>query len=742
MKPRQKKGKERQFIFSSLRPCLLYKSMMNKNDHKKLYFMICFFCLTLSLLIYRYEAFIPGTPFSAIEAKTYDFRAFYGKKIKADPRLIFLAVDKPSYIDQYPDPENLSKPLQLITKEWPWSREIWALAIERLSNAGAKIIAVDLIFQSEGVGDPEFKKSILKHSDKVILGLNIQTESLNSSMQTTLKEQAITFDYPSRSIIGIPEEKPFNPIWNQIGFVNFFPDPVDHTIRRVHYTTLGSTGEPIHSFAFKILEKLEGVESVKNLPEETLFRLSYNPVLQKESDSYHEEVFLPIPFFQIFDEKIWERNFQSGAFFKDKVILIGVLGDWFQDYHKTSYPTVMPGPKIHLYSLNAAIQKKFLHETSRLADYLTIILSGLIAFALLSKSKEPQTRILALIGVNIAFAGVAYYFFNDQNLVILCFLPFLTFNSSFVLCNIYEIFAETKERARVRSHLERYVSKNVVRMLLENPEKLQGRKAVTILFSDLRGFTTLTESADAEALVKQLNEYLTQMVKCVFQNNGTLDKFIGDAVMAIWGNAETEGSEIDAQRAVQCSLDMIEALKKLNLKWKLEGKPALQVGIGINHGQAIVGNMGSDDKAYERMEFTAIGDSVNTASRIEGLTKDYHTELLLGESIIPFVEKKFQLRSIALVQMKGKTKPTEIFGVLGKINPLAPQPKEEWLLNYEKALSLYRQRTFEEALKGFKMAEELNPEDYLIGEYIHSCEQLIQTPPDENWTGVIIMKTK
>lgn len=715
---------------------------MQKSDHKKLNFTICFFCLTLFLLIYRYEAFIPSTPFSGIEAKTYDLRAFYGKKIKQDPRLIFLAIDKPTYIDQYPDRENLSKPIKIITGPWPWSREIWALAIEKLSNAGAKVIAFDLLFKSESKGDVEFQKSLLKHSEKVVLGLNIQLESLNSSMQGSMKEQMITFDYPSNSIIGRSYDDRFKSIWNGIGFVNFIPDTVDSTIRRIHYSTLGSTGTPLYSFSYKILEKLEGTPSVVTLPQETLFRLTYNPESQNEMDSYHDDVFLPVPFFQIFDDKIWERNFQSGAFFKDKVIVIGVLGDWFQDYHKTSYPTVIPGPKLHLYALNAAIQKKFLQESSRSVDYLTIILSGIIAFGLLSTTTDPRLRLFSLMGVNILFALISYYFFNYQDLAILCFLPFLTFNTSFVFCNIYEIFAENKERARVRSHLERYVSKNVVRMLLENPEKLQGRKTITILFSDLRGFTTLTESADAEALVKQLNEYLTKMVKCVFQNKGTLDKFIGDAVMAIWGNAETEGSEIDAQRAVQCSLDMIEELKKLNAKWKLEGKPELKVGIGINHGQAIVGNMGSDDKAYERMEFTVIGDSVNTASRLEGLTKEYHTDLLLGETVEPLVDKEFRLRSVALVQLKGKTRPTEVFGVLGKIDPLKPEHKPEWLTIYEEALHLYRKQQFKEALTTFKLASVKKPNDYLIGEYIESCEEFIQNPPDEKWTGVIIMKTK
>ncbi|MES2309403.1 MAG: CHASE2 domain-containing protein, partial [Verrucomicrobiota bacterium] len=300
---------------------------MNQDDHKKLNFIICFFILTAFLFLYRFEAFVPGVPFSVGEAKTYDLRAFYGKKISQDPRLVFLSVDKPNYTDQYPDRENLSKGTKLLLGPWPWSREVWALAIDRLVGAGAKVVALDLIFKTEGLGDQELQKILLKHSKQVVLGLNIQLESMNSVMQSSLNEQSLSFDYPSRSIVGNPDEPRFKSVWDSIAFVNFIPDPVDNTIRYVNYFTQGSLGQTIPSFSAKILEKMEDKVTPDQLPELALFRLTYNPQRQSEFDSYHDDVFLPTPFFQIFDEKIWERNFQSGAFFKDKVVVIGVLGD-------------------------------------------------------------------------------------------------------------------------------------------------------------------------------------------------------------------------------------------------------------------------------------------------------------------------------------------------------------------------------------------------------------------------------
>ncbi len=720
---------------------------MQQKNYQTLYQKVAFTVTFICILFYWTDRFIPLQPFLAIEAKTYDWRVLIGKKIPEDPRLIYIAVDKQNYADLIPEDQKKNKASKILSESWPWSREIWGLTIERLVGAGATIVALDFEFKSEREGDDAFHRALLKNSDSVVLGMNIQVDSYSNEFYkedpnyNKSNQNQETISFPNPNILGDFSSPESRPLWDSVGYFNYWADQ-DGVIRRSIYHRNNSLNEPISSLSAKILEKISKNSPFFPLPHEVYFRFTYNPQFQNEINTDHDYTFRPIPIYQIFDEKIWERNFNSGAFFKDKIILIGPLGNWGHDYHKTSYPLPMPGPKIHLNTLNAAMQKAFLYPTSPLADLLTIFISGVMAYGLLCSSRSPRMRILLLLGLNLVFLLIAYLFFNYLNLVILCFIPTLAFNGSVFFCNIYEIIEEQKERARFRSHLERYVSKNVVRMLLENPEKLQGRKTVSILFSDLRGFTTLTESADPEALVKQLNEYLTKMVKCVFQNNGTLDKFIGDAVMAIWGNAETEGPEIDAQRAVQCALDMIEELRGLNLKWKLEGKPELQVGIGINHGQAIVGDMGSDDKAHERMEFTVIGDSVNTASRIEGLTKEYHTELLLGESVAPLVEKQFQLRSVALVQMKGKTKPTEIFGVLERIDPLYPKSKKQWLVTYEKAIQLYRHREFKAALETFRAADQEKADDYLIHEYIESCEHFIQTPPDENWTGVIVMKTK
>lgn len=722
---------------------------MKKKNYSKTFITICALITSFCLLIYWIEQIflVPSQRFAnKIELATQDWRTLLGRKIPVDPRLVYIALDQENYSHMYPEGTVPNREIQLVSNQWPWSREVWSILTEKLLQAGAKVVGIDLIFTAPSEKHPEgdalFQKTLLKYPDKIVLGFNIVTETFRSAMTSSMNERNFTLQYPSKSLIGSPDNPQMAPLWKNIAYVNIWPDEVDGVMREANYYLTDPNVVPLHSFSKKIIERAGEINRWKDLPLQTRFRFSYDPKAQSRFSTEHEFTFQPIPLYQILDPKFWERNFGSGAFFKDKIIIIGPQANFFQDKHQTPFPSTMPGPKVHLSLLNAGLQGEFTREGSRVSDSCMIILWGIIGLWLCQKIKDPRNRAYILISLNLLFAGSSLLIFDYFDLYILCFLPFVTLNSSVFICDLYEILAERKERARVRSHLERYVSKNVVRMLLENPQQLQGRKTVTILFSDLRGFTTLTESADAEQLVKQLNEYLTKMVKCVFQNKGTLDKFIGDAVMAVWGNAETEGSEIDAQNAVQCALDMSEELKKLNAKWALEGKIPLKVGIGINHGQAIVGNMGSDDKAYERMEFTVIGDSVNTASRLEGLTKEYQTELLIGETVEPLVDKAFQLRSVALVQLKGKNRPIEVFNVLGKIDSKNPTPKPLWLEKYEVAMHAYRQRHFTEALAHFREAQARLPDDYLIQEYIESCEEFIQNPPDEKWTGVIVMKTK
>ena len=277
----------------------------------------------------------------------------------------------------------------------------------------------------------------------------------------------------------------------------------------------------------------------------------------------------------------------------------------------------------------------------------------------------------------------------------------------------------------MRKTLERYVSRDVVKELLDNPQTYFNavggvRRSVAILFSDVRNFTTMTESADPQALVKQLNEYLQQMVKIVFEHSGSLDKFIGDAVMAVWGNIKSSGAHNDGRNAVAAALAMKKVLAKLNEDWKARGIKELAIGIGINYGEAIVGEMGSSEK----VEFTAIGDPVNLASRLESLTKEYHLDLLLGGNLAPLVGNTYILRTVDFVAVKGKTKPVDVFTVMGD-GAAQTVSMPVWLARYEDGVRLYRERKFSEAAVEFRECLRKQPDDYLSSMYLKRCQALI-----------------
>ena len=227
----------------------------------------------------------------------------------------------------------------------------------------------------------------------------------------------------------------------------------------------------------------------------------------------------------------------------------------------------------------------------------------------------------------------------------------------------YQYFVEGREKRKLKKLFGQYVSKDVYDQLVANPSlaRLGGqRREMSVLFSDIRGFTTVSEKGEPEEIVHMLNEYFTRMVEVVFHHKGTVDKFVGDMVMALFG-APLE-DPLHAEHAVEAALDMIEELQKLNAKWMAEGRPALDIGIGINSGPMIAGNIGSD----QIMSYTVIGDAVNLGSRLESLNKQYGTRIIISDATRSHVHDHYTFRPLGDVVVKGKTKPVAIFEVLDR----------------------------------------------------------------------------
>jgi adenylate cyclase len=246
----------------------------------------------------------------------------------------------------------------------------------------------------------------------------------------------------------------------------------------------------------------------------------------------------------------------------------------------------------------------------------------------LPRVKAIAGTIIALITLT-AFATAGYFLFLNNGMMINMAYPFTEIFLVYIGITAYNFASEEKRAKKTRAMFSSYVTKRVVDELIKNPDmaKLGGeRKEVTILFSDIRGFTSFSESRPPEEVVTQLNEYLGAMTEVVFKHEGTLDKFIGDAVMAFWGAPLDQKNHVEL--AIRCALHMVDRLSDLQEKWKSEGKEPFSIGIGLNTGEVLVGNIGIEGK---KIDYTVIGDHVNLASRVESLTRTYNTDILLTE---------------------------------------------------------------------------------------------------------------
>jgi adenylate cyclase len=321
-------------------------------------------------------------------------------------------------------------------------------------------------------------------------------------------------------------------------------------------------------------------------------------------------------------------------------------------------------------------------------------------------------------------------------------VPALTLSSNVLLVSLYRALFEEKEKRRVRSAFGQYLSPEVIRRLLVNPRLVEPRKTnITVMFSDIRGFTTISEKLDAQDLANFLNQYLSDMTSLVFEHHGTLDKYIGDAVMAFWGAPFEEPGH--AARACDTALKMMERVRDMQKKWESEGKPHLDIGIGLNTGVASVGNMGS----ALRYGYTALGDTVNLSSRLEGLNKDYGTHVLVNETTFAAAKDDgFLFRELDLIRVKGKLQPVTIYELIGRATENStygtPDEVRQRLELFRQAHELYCKRRWEDAQKSFHAILDKWPDDGPSRAYWKRCQEYLFDEPPSGWDGVFTMTHK
>jgi adenylate cyclase len=674
--------------------------------------------------------FFPTAPFVSVpwrgEQSFEDLLRREGRKTTPPPDFVFLAIDQSTLQLPPPTPEELaaSRGLQLLNERpWPWSRELWVLLLDRLFAAGARLVAFDLLFNPPDDADPAFHAALDRYRDKVVVGANFDMEN---------GAQVIT---PNSTLIPPPQIRD-----DRVGFVNFFPDSIDGKTRAATYRVTRRElvgmppypGEDVYeSLAARALTKIGRAKDVPNDLRGHMIRFTA------------PNAFVPRPLYEVFDPKLWHANYADGAFFKDKVVMVGPSAQVFHDVVDTPMSPATWGPTLHFQAMAAALDHEFLRPTPRKISLALVCAAGLVAWLLVAFVRKPLVCLGGLVAITAGYLVTARLLYDNTGLLLLTVpvLSALVLSGAFSLG--FEYFLERLEKLRTRRTLERYVSRNLVTEILENPDSyyssLRGvRVPVTILFSDLIGFTTLAEKADPEALVTQLNEYLSGMTSVIFSNGGTLDKFIGDAIMAVWGNVRSLGPAQDAKSCARAALGMRRELNQLNQAWREQGRMGLGMGIGVNHGEVIVGNIGSQD----RMDPTVIGDAVNLASRLEGLTRIYGVDMLIGASAAELVRDEVYLRSVARVQVKGKTKPVDVFTFVAARGEEIDPEFLKWLETYEEALEKFRVRDFIDAKILFSRFLEFYPDDLLAKMYLQRALEYEQAPPDQAWEAVEVFKKK
>ena len=604
-----------------------------------------------------------------MELSARDTLSLLGRKTPANEKLIFLAIDNASItVEAEEDLRELfgitddgtpeAQALRMMSEGWPWPRSVYALILDRLIGAGARGVIFDLNFPTASEADEPFRAALERHRGKVAIGSNFVSGS-----ESIAGTERTIYTGPSTTLIPEAED-------DRVGYANFWPD-LDGIIREarlaVTFTQLSGldAGDdtPFYSLGARGLQ-ISGRGDLAASMEPQIIRMTAPPLAG----------FPPRSIYEIFVPDYWRQNFRSGTVFKDALVMVGAAGNWQHDEHRTSLG-LMPGPELQLNALNAFLHNELLHPLSRSRSFALTLLGGALAIALGRACSSPSLRLLLLGLCAAAWTGLALLFF-DAGTLIPVVPPLLALGLNGFIGVVHDVSRERLERSRLRRTLERYVSKNVVHEVLDHPQEYMASlggavRPVTVLFSDIRDYSVLSVTSDPHALVAQLNEYLTAMVDCVFRHGGTLDKFIGDAVMAVWGNAQTLGAREDTLSATRAAFAMREELDKLNARWRATGRPELAIGIAVNHGDVIVGNIGSP----QRMEYTVIGDAVNLTWRLQELTKRLPFALLVGKSAASFIGEHFEVQSLGTHEVSGQPEPVEVFGVAGEVTVGEPRPR-------------------------------------------------------------------
>lgn len=672
--------------------------------------------------------------FELLEYQSFDLRfRLRGPKIVTDSGIVLVTIDDQSFLS--------------LKHKWPFPRSYFARAIQNLADAGAALIIIDIEFTEPSNINPYDDQNltqVIRHFPLVILAGKLVTEY--GSYQTVNR-------YAMKPL---PD---FIAAGAQWAYANVNLD-ADGFIRRYNLfqDVHGKKYFPLVIEALQYLQKLSpddiiadnngrfivGKLVIPRYQNDTMLINYAGPANHFPTYSFanildDQQFTLPDP---DEDTDIFDTWKESGMF-KNKIVFIGASAEELQDNKFTPFfafagiKQKMPGVEMHANALHTILKQDFIEPASSWVVFLIIIISTGIAF-ILSEKLRPVSGLIVGIGVAIGYFMLCYLLFARMNIWVPLVYPVSNFSLCYVVTIVHKILVEQQEKGRYRKTFQQYVARSVVDSMLNAGElpKFGGEhRTLTVLFSDIRSFTTYSEKYPPETVVQRLSEYLTAMVDVIFKNSGTLDKFVGDEIMAIYGAPYYFADH--AQRACETALDMVAVLRKLQKNWSEKELEYFQIGIGINTGKVIVGNLGS----IQLFDYTVIGDEVNLGARLEGANKHYSTTIIISEATYYEVKNKAIARELDNVRVKGKKRPVKIYELRG-MHALPTIEKDLIIDVYTYGLELFKQRKWNRALQEFRRVLRYFPSDGPSRVYTLRCLEFIQTAPPDNWDGVFEFAVK
>ncbi len=639
---------------------------------------------------------------------------------------------------------------------WPWPRATIAKLIDTLKKYEVKVVGMDIVFAESENTDPILAESI-KNAGNVTLGYFFHTTEqeiahLNKEAAQKCADNISYSKYQIVQFTGNPDESvlpnacaaasnvgPLSDVAENSGYFNCFPDsdgtirwsPLVIKFRDDFYPPLSISALLQYMDWPMIVLKMGGfgVESIQiediDIPTDESGRMLINYLGPAKT----------FPHYSIIDII---SNRLDPALFKDKIVLVGATATGIYDLRVTPFSTTYPGVEIHATVIDNVLSQNFLKRPGWIGifDITAILFLGLIPGIVLSRVRGIYGVFFSLL-LLVTYILLNWFIFSHYNIWLNLIYPVITILTVYLGITIYKYITEEREKKKIRGAFQYYLNPSVINEVLKDPSKLKlgGEKMnLTVLFSDIRGFTTVSEKLSPEELVHLLNEYLTAMTDVVFKYDGLLDKYMGDAIMAVFGAPlPRDDHPVSACRS---ALGMMDELRKLQKKWADENRPVLDIGIGMNSGAMVVGNMGSD----MRFDYTVMGDNVNLGSRLEGINKEYGTNIIVSEYTYNKVKDKFLCRELDSVRVKGKEFPVRIYELLRERRDV--ENREEFVKLFEEGLEKYRQGQWDEAIACFRKVLSVHQGDPPSELYIKRCLELKKYPPDGKWDGVYIMTKK